>query len=101
MKIINIQTNQNCNNQFQKKIIFFKNDITKEDVIVFAKNRCLILNENFYIPHFKIIDNDFIIRGSINTNRITIDFNTEDKQKCDLLLNEFIKHIENKAGYNW
>ena len=93
MKIKNIQENKDCDANITRKIIIFEENITKEIVALLAKNQQLIFNEQFPIPHFKIITQNFIIRGSIGTNRISVDFNAIDEPKIEILLEEFIKQI--------
>jgi len=95
MKIKNIQDNKDCGTNILRRIINFEENITKENVLSLAKNKQLIFNEEFPIPHFKIISQNFIIRGSVETKRITVDFNSTEKQKYEKLLDEIVKEIEN------
>jgi len=94
MKIKNIQKNsKDCDANILRRIIIFEEDITKENVFLLAKNKQLIFNEQFPIPHFKIISQNFIIRGSIGTKKITIDFSNIKKQTVDILLEEIFNKI--------
>ena len=95
MKIKRIQENKNCDANILRKIIIFEEDIAKEDIFLLVRNNQLIFNEKLPIPHFKIIAQNFIMRGSIGTNRITIDFNSIEEQKIEILLEEIIKQISN------
>jgi len=93
MEIKSIQENKDCDANVIRKILNFEENITKEDVFSLAKNRQLIFNEDFPIPHFKIIAQNFIIRGSIETKKISIDFDATVKDRVEILMEEIIKQI--------
>lgn len=81
MKIINYGDFYSCDeNNFLKVSITLKDNISKEDIHKLASEKQLIFNE-FY-PYFKIISPNFIIRGSLETNRIIIEFTSSDKVIC-------------------
>ena len=83
MKIIECSKIFTCEaNNFPKISILFKDKISKFDLCKLSKGKKIIFNEMFPIPYFKIISPAFIIRGSLDTNRITIEFNSADKSIC-------------------
>jgi len=81
MKIINYGDFYSCDgNNFLKVSVTLKDNISKEDIHKLASEKQLIFNEIY--PYFKIISPNFIIRGSLETNRITIEFTSFDKVIC-------------------
>ncbi|MPM99261.1 hypothetical protein SDC9_146452 [bioreactor metagenome] len=93
MKIQVIKEVLDCSNVFPTKTIVFENNIVKNEIFKISYNRKLIFNENLDIPYFKIIDKMFIIRGALHTNRMTIEFTTNDKIECDYILEKLINQI--------
>jgi len=89
MEIIDYSDFSICNaNNFLKISILFKSNLTKVDLYSLAKGKQLIYNESFSIPFFKIISSEFIIRGSLNTNRITIEFASSEQAICKQALDK-------------
>jgi hypothetical protein len=101
MKIKNIQeNNKDCDANILRIIIIFEENITKENIFLLAKNKQLIFNEQLPIPYFKIISQSFIIRGSIGTDRISVDFSSIEKQQIEILMGEIINEIQNEIEKN-
>jgi hypothetical protein len=96
LTIKNIQKKQNCGSKLCSKVITFDKILSKKDIIFLAKNDNLILNDDFYKPYFKIISPNYIIRGSLGIDRITIEFQTENGEICNFFLNELIDFINKK-----
>jgi hypothetical protein len=83
MEIIDYSEFATCEaNNFLKSSIIFKDNISKSDLYKLAEGKQLIFNEDFPLPFFKIISPMLTIRGSLDTNRITIEFNSADKTIC-------------------
>ena len=78
-------------NNFLKISILLKNNISQSDLHKLAKNKKLIFNETFPLPFFKIISTVLTIRGSLDTNRITIEFNLTQKSECEKELEKLFK----------
>jgi len=87
MEIIDYSDFLTCEaNNFLKISVIFKDNLTKSDLYILAEDKQLIYNESFSIPFFKIISSEIIIRGSLNTNRITIEFASSDQAICKQVL---------------
>jgi len=93
LKIKKIQKYQNCGNQNCFFSIFFENEITKKEILALAQNDSLILSEDFPEPFFKIISNEYIIRGTIGLSRINVEFYSYQKDVCEILQNNLIEKI--------
>ncbi|MCL2039188.1 MAG: hypothetical protein FWG85_02020 [Bacteroidetes bacterium] len=76
-------------NNFFKTSILLKDNISVSDLYKLSEGKKLIFNKDFPIPFFKIISEKTIIRGSLDTNRITIEFISKSK----LLLEDELKEI--------
>ena len=80
MEIIECSEISTCEaNNFSKISILFKDNISKLDLYKLSEGKKLVFNEIFPLPYFKIISPTLTIRGSLDTNRITIEFNSTDK----------------------
>ena len=94
MEIIDISDFSTCDaNNFLNMSVIFKDNLTKTDLCILAEGKLLIHNDIHSIPYFKIISNDFIIRGSLNTNRITIEFSSSDQAVCKNILNTILHQV--------
>ena len=69
--------------------LFLENKITPSEILILSKNKFLIYNEQLSLPYFKIISNDYTLRGSTETNIITLDFNTMDRSQCEIIRSVF------------
>jgi hypothetical protein len=93
MKIKEINEMRHCENNNLAISIYLIDGISKDDLIALANDDNVVSSADFPIPYFKIINQNYIIRGSIDVNKITIDFNSASKQECDNFLQEIILRI--------
>ena len=91
MKIINCTEIKICENNFYKMSFFLEENITSSDVVNLSRGKVLISNEKLSLPYFKIIDTEHTIRGSLESNQLSFDFNTRDRIVCAEVRNQYCK----------
>lgn len=80
MVVINYNEFNTCDeNNFFKVSILLKDNVSLSDLYQLSAGKKLIFNKDFPIPFFKIISDKMIIRGSLDSNRITIEFSSKDR----------------------
>ena len=89
MKIVDCTEIKICNNNFLKMSVFLENTIKPNEIRELSKGKVLIYNEKLSLPYFKIIDKEYIIRGSTESNQLTLDFNSIDKNECVRIRNVY------------
>jgi hypothetical protein len=94
MNIIDYGEIKICENNLLKTSIFFEKNFTISEMKLLSEGKTLIFNENFPLSYFKIIDTNYTIRGSLESNRITIDFNTADKEKYQIYFADFLHLLD-------
>ena len=92
MNIKEITEFKTCENNYLKTTIYIDGNINHDEIETIAKDSILI--QNAITPYFKIVNKNYSIRGSLDSDFISIEFFSSAEHECSKHLQHILTALQ-------